>query len=537
VPHATPAATRTLGSRLARAPWYAAFALLLAACGSPGVSPGLQVSLGSASMAIVRGATAEVQVSLTRLGGATDPVDLSVSGLPASVTATFSPATLDGATLTSTLTVSVAAAASGAITDLTVTATSGSLSDDVVLSLEVTSLTVVGRVQATLARPLTGATVASQGETVFTDATGTFTLTGLSVPYDVTVSSAGGNGGLHVYEGMISPSPTLRPTFASLDTPTPGFDAVINGSLLGGAVGVDEVVIVCVEGLVVAVYGCDTLVAAETDFSISAAWFDGAIAATRLHALHIEIDADSLPVAYLGYETIELNLSDGSVTLADLDFDPVDAASLTGTTAHPMSMPDSVLLVSPRFGPNLSVPIIQLDDPGADFEVLVPDLPGLGYDVLFVASGVDDTVYTWKHDVGLDAGDLVVTAPAQLVAPANGAPGVDLATSFGTTEAGGGARTYVWAPDGTGPFIGLTTTRTNVTIPDPGSGGFAFPAGLAYEWGVVGHGDGDVDVAASGGFADFTVLSIIFSGNAGPGPDGDRTFSFPSEVRDFTFAP
>lgn len=521
---------------LPSAAWLLAFVLLLAACGAPATPPSLQLALGSPSVAVIRGTSADVQVELTRLGGAADDVDLSVSGLPANVTGSFAPATLSGGVLTSTLTLTVGAGATDGTTGVTVTATGGSLSDDTALSLEITSLTVTGRVEAALARPLIGATVASQGETTFSDGTGAFTLTGLSVPYDVSVSSAGGGGGLHVFEGMTSPTPLLRPTFASLGLPATGFAATITGSLTDGAVGADEAVIVCVEGLAVAVYGCDILLAAETGFSIAATWFDGAIAATRLHALHFEIDADDLPVAYLGYETIELNLDDGVGALADLDFDPVDTATLSGTTAHPASMPDTALYVHARFGPNLSMPLTQWQDPTDDFDLLVPDLPGIGYDLLFLADGPGGEAYTWKRDVGLDAGDLALTAPAQPVTPADGELGVGLATPFETTPPGG-ARTYLWIPDASGPFIGLTTARTVVTVPDPAIGGFAFPAGLGYSWVILAHGDGDVDEAAAGGYADFYPIQYTALGAGGPGFDADRTFSSPGGGRDFTFEP
>ena len=244
---------------LVRAAPLLAFALLLAACGAPATPPGLQLTLGTTSVAVVRGTNADVQVDLTRVGGAADDADLSVSGLPANVTGSFAPATLSGGTLTSTLTLTVGAGATGGITVVTVTATSGSLSDDATLSLEVTSLTVTGRVETALSRPLSGATVAAQGQTAFTSGTGDFTLAGLSVPYDLTVSSPADNGALHVYEGLSTTSLLLRPAFVAGLPAAPAFGATISGSVVGGALGADEVAIVCVEGLAVHIYGCDTL--------------------------------------------------------------------------------------------------------------------------------------------------------------------------------------------------------------------------------------------------------------------------------------
>lgn len=533
-----PAARRRSASALSRAPWLLGLALALAACGAPTVPPGLQLTLGTTSVAVVRGTTTDVQVDLTRLGGAADAVDLSVTGLPANVTAAFAPATLNGGVLTSTLTITVGDGASEATTALTVTATGGALDADAALSLEVTSLTVVGRVLGLLSRPLVGATVGAQGETDFTDATGAFTLSGLSVPYDLVVSSALGDGGLHVYEGMTSTAPLLRPTFARLTMPALALGTTVSGSLVGGALGVDEAVLVCLEGLTAPVYGCDEAATGETGFSVDAAWFDDGVAvvAARLHAFHVTVDADDVPVAYLGYETIAVNLEDGVGVLADLDFDAVATSLLSGTATKPASLVESVVLVSIRFGPNLSMALATVELLAPDFQVLVPDVAGASYDVLFAAGGPDAAVYTWKLGIGLDAGELAVDVSAQPVAPADAAVDVDLTTAFQTTAAGGAARTYVWEAALNGPSIALTTTRTDVTVPNPAAGGFAFPAGADYSWTVVGHGGADTDAAAAGGYTSFVDLITAIT-NGGPGLDGERTLGVIDAARDFTFAP
>jgi len=522
-------------ARLRRlAPWLAAIALA-AAC-TPTATPTITLALDDPSISAIRGETIQVAVDLTRLGGADAPVALTISGLPANVTATFAPPTLSGATTARTRPLSGAAAAAEGIADLTVTGTAGTLTTDAELTLDIASLTVTGRVEGAFQRPVIGATVASQGETTFSDATGAFTLSGLALPYDLAISAAIDDGALHVYEGLTSPTPLLRPTFAALSFPGSGFDATINGNVTGGALGASEVAIVCVEGLAVIVYGCDTLGVGESSYSVGAFWFDGGTTSVRLHALHFEVDAEGVPTAYLGYETILLNLADGGVTLADLDFDPVASGTLSGTTSHPVALPDSTLVVMARFGPNLSLSIAEVSDPDDAFAVIVPVLPGLSYDVLFGASDANGGTLTWRHDVGLDAGAFAVTAPTQQVAPADGAVGVNLATPF-TTTAVGGARTYIWIPDAGGPFIALTTTRTAVTIPNPALGGFPFPAGALYDWGIVGHGDDSVDVAASGGYADFATLIYSILGAGGPGLDGDRSLSLPNDDRGFTFAP
>ncbi len=535
MPHLPPHTLRALVHRFGLA--LAAAALVAACTSTPPPTPGITLGVDDATPTAVRGTSVEVTVDLTRLGGADASVALSVTGLPANVSAAFAPASLSGSATESTLTLTVAGAAAEGTADLTVTGTAGALTDDVDLTLTIGSLTISGRVQQALDRPLIGATVASQGETTFTDGTGAFTLSGLSLPYDLVVSSAAGTGGLHVFEGLTSPTPVLRPTFAVLDPVTPTFNATVDGSLVAGALGANEAVVVCVEGVAVAVYGCDSLIAGDAAYSIAAAWFDGSTASVRLHALHFEVDADAVPTTYLGYETFPFDLSDGVPVISDLDFDPVASDDLTGTTDHPVALPDTDLVVLARFGPNLSMPISGISDPGATaFEVLVPVLPGLTYDVLFSGSSASGGVITWRHDVGLDAGALAVAVPALPVAPADATTGVGLATPFSST-ADGAARTYAWGPNVAGPFIGLTTTRTSVTIPDPALAGFAMPAGADYNWTLLGHGDDGVDTAAAGGYADYFTILYGLLGAGGPGLDSDRTFALPTDSRDFTFAP
>lgn len=532
MPYRPPSVRRAI---LGRVGLFLVGVALVTAC-APGLIASIVLGVDDATAVVLRGDTVYVLVDLTRLGGMSDPVELSVAGLPSNVTASFSPPILSGAATESTLTLTAAAAASEATAALTITGTAGSVSDEVAVTLTVDSLAVQGHVLGLLQQPVIGAAVASQGETTFTNANGAFIIEGLSVPYDVVVSSTDGDGAVHVFEGLAAPMPVLRPFFTAVGFPSPGQGTTIDGSILGGALGAGEVVVVCVEGLAVAVYGCDNLAAGDSLYSISAGWFAGSAASVRLHALHFQVDADDLPTAYLGYETTTLNLVDGVGTLFDLDFDPVPADTLTGTASVPLAATSSGALVLARFGPNLSVPLAQLDGIGATFEAHVPVLPGLSYDVLvFAGLAPGGAVYTWKHDVGLDAGALAVALPAQPLAPADAAIGVDLTTPFSSTAIGG-ARTYVWLPDAAGPVLARTTTRTSVTVTDPALGGILFPAGAAYSWTVLGHGNDGVDVAAAGGYADFFEL-LLTANSGGPFFDRDRTFAIPGDERDFMFMP
>ncbi len=84
-------------------------ALLTACSPDTGPVPAIGVSLGAASVEVVRDATIDDEVTVSRVGTAHDAVVLDVTGLPGGVTATFAPAVLTGGALTSTLTTSSAA--------------------------------------------------------------------------------------------------------------------------------------------------------------------------------------------------------------------------------------------------------------------------------------------------------------------------------------------------------------------------------------------------------------------------------------------
>ncbi len=96
--------------------------------------PDFSITLLPASLSIVAGGRGSTAVTLTPLNGFTGTVTLSISGMPAGVTASFG-ATTNAAMALATLSASSSAAAGA--TKVTVTATSGALSHAAVLSLTI----------------------------------------------------------------------------------------------------------------------------------------------------------------------------------------------------------------------------------------------------------------------------------------------------------------------------------------------------------------------------------------------------------------
>src|SRR5262249_26000739 len=99
--------------------------------------PDFSIAVSPSSQAIAQGASGTYTVSTTPLNGSSQSIALSVSGLPAGVTGTFSPATVT-AGASATLTLAVGSSATAATTSFTVTGTSGAVQHSANASVTVT---------------------------------------------------------------------------------------------------------------------------------------------------------------------------------------------------------------------------------------------------------------------------------------------------------------------------------------------------------------------------------------------------------------
>jgi len=96
------------------------------------VAPDFSISASPADLNLTLGTTGQCTVNVATLGGFNNSVNLSVSGEPTGVQASFSPAT---ATTISTLTLSVGSQAAAGPYTITITATSGSLSHSATIGI------------------------------------------------------------------------------------------------------------------------------------------------------------------------------------------------------------------------------------------------------------------------------------------------------------------------------------------------------------------------------------------------------------------
>jgi|GEM_PF-108982 len=144
----TTGATRTLTLTASSTAVAGASTLTINGVGTPGTrsatvnltvtqpaASDFSVSASPAVLTINQGATGTSTIAITRVGGFTGAVDLTATGLPAGVTAAFSPASTTGNTSTLTLTASNTAAAGAASITINGTSTTGTRSASLTLTV------------------------------------------------------------------------------------------------------------------------------------------------------------------------------------------------------------------------------------------------------------------------------------------------------------------------------------------------------------------------------------------------------------------
>ncbi len=160
-------------------------------------NPDFGVSISPSSQTVAPGASATYAVSVASIGGSTQTVALSVSGLPSGVTGTFSPTSV-AAGGSSTLTVTASSTATGS-SSFNVTGTSGATSHSTAASVTVSSSGGGNTLQNGV--PVTGLSGAGGSQQTWTIAVpaGQATLT-------VQISGGTGDADLYVKAGS---APTL----------------------------------------------------------------------------------------------------------------------------------------------------------------------------------------------------------------------------------------------------------------------------------------------------------------------------------------
>lgn len=501
--------------------WIAISVLLvfLAACGAGGGAPTLSISPSSTT---VTAGGAPVNFSAT-LTGASGTINWSLTG-PGSLSAT------SGTSTAYTPPASVASA-----TSATLTATSGSLTATASITINPPpTITVAGKVVGINNQPVNGVPVVISGRpSVITAADGTFSVAGVTAPYDATVVNATTKQSI-VYKGLTRSDPTLL--FVG-STPGTSQSATLSGTISGGAFTPNQpadhttkVVFASAEAS-----GSDTLSGAVSGaYNLgTVSWFGPATTTGTIHALQWQRDAGGLPTDYKGYGTkTGVALSNGGAFPGqNVALTNVAEANLSGSVSVPTGYTLSGKVLSASFSPNANVQVLTDSTATNNFSYVTPNIGGAT--MLLAATATKPAVaqvISYKAGLAPNATGVSLNIPAapELGLPANAATNITPSIDFSWSAFSGGVYLVYFNGPGSQPDYYVVTTATTTRIPDLSSLGLALPPATSYSWQIYAFAPfASVDAAAGPEGFLAGIVSV---------PSSDRSIAL-TNSRTFTTAP
>jgi hypothetical protein len=347
-------------------------------------------------------------------------------------------------------------------------------------------ITVTGKVLDLANQPVPSVPVLITGKTsTNTDANGAFTITNVTVPYDVTVINAAAQNAL-VYKGLSRNDPTLVFPVSSSSTPR---SAVVNGSVRGGAFTPTQpsdyrtvVLFASPEA------SWRSTTGSSGSFSVGGTWYGPTTTTGSLYALQYQADASGIPVAngFKGYAVKSgLVLNDASTTNNQNDtLTSISTGQLTGTIAAPTGYTLGSRSFYIRYSSTALVQLFGETNTNSSVSYYTPTISGAT--VVLSASAAKPstgTSVTFKVGLATSQTGVAISIPAgpELSLPIAGATGVDTTVAFSWTALSGGVHLVIFSSTGHPSFY-VVTTGTSTTIPNLKAYGLGLPASTSYSW-------------------------------------------------------
>jgi hypothetical protein len=263
-----------------------------------------------------------------------------------------------------------------------------------------------------------------EGETTLTDASGAFSLSVRTAPFDITVTEPDGSArsvflGVNRRE-LVLPQPSgpltkLPPNVVDLSGRVAG----------GGTYPLAEGEFVSLRFLAENADGTLTLSPSlGPDFGPMRIAWDGAVSITgKLIALRSAVDQNGLS-HYTGLGIHELELEAGADATLDVELEELDVGNLSGTVdvpdGHQLSFVERYYQVPFSFG---TIPLSLDETQATTFDMVVPDLSELGGDYCIGAGSSGPFFVTRRCGLALDDSDigLSLQASPELLEPSDGA--------------------------------------------------------------------------------------------------------------------
>ncbi len=492
---------------------------LLTACpgGGGGTTPTLTVSPTTATLTAGTGN----QTFNATLSNATGTINWALSPNVGTLSATT------GTSVTYTPPATVASS-----TAVQLTATSGTLTATANITVNPpATINVSGTIIGTNLQPVASAPVViTSGGTNFsttTNASGAFSVSGITPPYDATVVT--GNQSL-IYKGLTRADPTL--VFLGV-APGVSRSASLSGTISGGA-GFPEPA----NHVTRTAFGSPEAVDSETANTATGAynmgtvsWFGPTTTTGNIRALQWLFDGTNLPTDYKGYgEKLNVALSDGGAFASqNVTMSGVSVHSFSGSVTLPAGYNLASKRMAVGFTDRSLINVLSDLGSSTNFAYTTPNVTGATIQMQVTAgNGAGTTVVTTKPGLAVNATGVSIPLPAgsDLSLPPNATTGVNYSTTFSYTPFSGGVHFVVFNGPGANPDYVVVTAASSTSIPNLSSVGLGLPASTVYSWNVQGAAPfATVDAAAGpGGWL------AVFLGAA----EGSRTAS---SSRTFTTAP
>jgi len=450
-------------------------------------------------------------------GGGNDP-SLSITPSSTTVIAGGSPVNFTGALANTTGTISWALTGPGSITPAsgdttsytppasvasattaTLTATSGTLTASATITVNPPpTITVAGTVVNTIGAGVNGATVAIGSQHTSTDASGAFSLSGVTAPYDaVVIVPVGPRNVVTVYKGLTRTDPKL---FAILVSATPPHNGTVSGGVSGG-----DPLPAATDNTAVA-WGSPEVTKTSffgTTWSMSFEWTGPAATTGNVHALQWT-PTTGIPTAYKGYgvTTGVAVASGGSTTGVSVAMSVPAASTIGGSVSVPAGLNLAQKSLNVDFGDGASFSVGTETTAATSFTYPVPN--GISSTASVGATATSTAAQSTTRVRGIAAGStgntVTLLAPAVQSTPVVNATGVSTSTDFTWTPLTGGLHiVLISSASASAPLYVMMTTGTTGRIPDLGSLGVVLPATTAYQWAILAAGPwSSIDDVAGG---------------------------------------
>lgn len=411
-----------------------------------------------------------------------------------------------------------------------------------------TIITVQGRV-VDFIDAVPNADVLVDGKTTTTAADGTFSVTGVHRPYDITLSFQG-NSDVWVYEGLTRSDPTVQ-----IFGPGSSHQASITASIGTTAYQSNEVGAVFPGGSAFAYGGAGSSPGSSTIGPDTVGWGSTDPLHTTLYGIRAIVDGSGNPTSYTGYGSLAVTLHDGdTLTGLNVPTSAVSTGALSGSLTAPSGYTLSHGVAVVRFGTAsagalVGLPLANTTPLGTFSNTMMPIAADIGHGLAAAATdGVGDFSGAWgRVTVPNASANLTLPAAAMPTAPASGATNVAPGTAFSWSTLTDSVYVVSIYPQGTpGTHLYIVTSDTSATLPDLSGINRALPTSANYGFTVQTTGpfaSMDAAAAPAGMMAIYVDFDILFSGGGGgSGPVGVAGPSAPgwytgSTESTFTTAP